>query len=177
MSGDPLRDLLAGSDLRSIGRADEVAAQVLADPGLFGRLIDGMTDPDPVIRMRCSDAAEKVTRRRPELLAPYRARLLGEIAEVRQQEVRWHVALMLPRLRPTGPDLERAVALMEEYLADDSRIVRVSAMQCLAELALQRPELRDRVRPLLERLTETGTPAMRARGRKLLRRLDRAGGR
>jgi hypothetical protein len=169
-----LRAQLAGSDLRSIGRSNEVAAQVLAEPELFGQLIDGMTDPDPVIRMRSSDATEKVTAQRPDLLAPYRERLLGPIAAQEQQEVRWHVAQMLPRLELTARQRDRAVALLEGYLDDDSRIVRVEAMQALADLARAHAELRPAVRPLLERLTETGTPAMRARGRKLLAALDRS---
>ena len=33
---------LAGGDFRSIGRSNEVVAEVLADPSLFGALFEGM---------------------------------------------------------------------------------------------------------------------------------------
>jgi hypothetical protein len=50
-----------------------------------------MIADDPVLRSRAADAAEKVSRRRPELLAAHKRRLLGHVAEVPQQGVRWHV--------------------------------------------------------------------------------------
>ena len=42
---------LSGSDRRSIGRANAVVTEVLADPSLFGVVFDGMLDDDPVLRM------------------------------------------------------------------------------------------------------------------------------
>lgn len=44
----------------------------------------------------------------------------------------------------------------------------------LADLALAHSDLRPEVRTLVERLAEAGSPAMRARGRKLLAQLDRS---
>jgi hypothetical protein len=49
--------------------------------------------------------------------------------------------------------------------------VKTFAMQALASLATPDPNLKSQIRPLLEELTQIGTPAMRARGRKLLRNL------
>ncbi|HZD70592.1 MAG TPA: ACT domain-containing protein, partial [Actinomycetes bacterium] len=102
MDADALVDKLRGADRRSTGRSEEVVSDVLAEPALFGALVDAMTAPDAVVRMRAADAAEKVTRRRPDVLAPHKARLLDEMAAVNQQEVRWHVAQMLPRLALTA---------------------------------------------------------------------------
>jgi hypothetical protein len=44
-------------------------------------------------------------------------------------------------------------------------------MQALADLAATDPRLKSQIKPLLEELTQIGTPAMRARGRKILRNL------
>ena len=41
---------LGGGDRRSIGRADEVAADVLNDLDLFGTVYDGMSSEDPIVR-------------------------------------------------------------------------------------------------------------------------------
>lgn len=169
---DPGGELLAslrGGDRRSIGRADEVAATVLRAPALFGRLLDGMLDEDPVVRMRAADAAEKVSARRPDLLAEHQGRLLGAIAEVTQQEVCWHVAQMLPRLALSAAELNAAVELLYRYLDHDSRIVR----QALADLAGQHPRLVPVVLPLVERLAREGSAAMRVRGRRLVTQLKR----
>ncbi|MDA8379925.1 MAG: GyrI-like domain-containing protein [Actinomycetota bacterium] len=173
MGPDRLRDALRGGDLRSIGRSNEVVRWVLRDPELFGQLIEGMLDDDPLVRSRCADAAEKVTAKRPDLLAPHRKLLLDRISGVGQPEVRWHVALMLPRLRLSERGVDQAMVVLRAFLDDESRLVRVASMQATADLAIAHPRLRRSVRALLERLTEEGTPAMRARGRKLLARLDR----
>lgn len=93
---------LAGTDRRSIGAADEVAEEIAADQALFDEVFEALWFDDPVIRMRAADALEKASRRCPERLVPHKGALLGELAEIEQHEVRWHVAQMLPRL-PLNP--------------------------------------------------------------------------
>jgi hypothetical protein len=66
-----------------------------------------------------------------------------------------------------------AIDILFDYLRDHSRIVKTCAMQGLATLAGADSSLRAKIVPLLEELTEIGTPAMRARGRKLLQHLNR----
>ena len=165
--------LLAGVDRRSIGRADEVAAIVLKHPALFAELIAGLWDLDLVVRMRAADAAEKVSRKQPELLHPFKAELLGLLAEASEQELRWHLAQMAPRLPLTQTERLRAVSLLKDYLNDRSSIVKTFAMQALADLASADPALRPEIVELLEEAMRNGTPAMRARGRKLLAQLRR----
>lgn len=172
-SGPTMGDVLAklkGGDRRSIGRADGVVADVLDNPRLFDAVIAGMLHHDPVVRMRAADVAEKVTRVHPEYLQRYKAMLLEEVAQVEQQEVRWHVAQMLPRLELSDEERAEAVEILLGYLEDESKIVKTSSMQALADLAEQDARLKEQVIPLLEELTRTGSPAMRSRGRKLLSR-------
>jgi hypothetical protein len=171
----PLVAKLQGTDRRSIGRSEEVVGDVLADPGQFRLVFDAMLGPDPVVRMRAADAVEKITRRRPDLLRGLEGRVLTEVAAVGQQEVRWHVAQLLPRLTLTPPQRARAITILRGFLDDDSRIVRTFAMQALADLAEHDEQMRRWVRPLLAELTRTGTPAMRSRGRTLLARLEEPG--
>ena len=171
----PLAAKLHGTDRRSIGRSEEVARDVLADPGQFRLVFDAMLVPDPVVRMRAADAVEKITRRRPDLLQGLEDRVLAEVAAIDQQEVRWHVAQLLPRLVLTPPQRTQAITILRGFLDDDSRIVQTFAMQALADLAEHYERLRRWVVPLLAELTRTGTPAMRSRGRKLLARLEQPG--
>jgi HEAT repeat protein len=160
-------DKLDAGDGRTIGRSNEVAAEIAKNPALFAEVFEAMLHPDPRIRMRAADAIEKATVVRPELLQPHKRAILQRVAKIDQQEIRWHVAQMLPRLRLTAKERNRAVEILLGYLEDKSSIVKTFAMQALADLAPKDP----RVISLLEFLTTTGTPAMRARGRKLLARL------
>jgi HEAT repeat protein len=170
---DPINILanLSGGDRRSTGRSDEIVAVVLADPALFGQLIAGLSNPDPLIRMRTADAAEKVTLQRPELLQPYKEQLLDQVSAIEQQEVRWHVAQMLPRMELSPAERRQALNILLGYLEDESKIVKTFTMQGLADLAQQDPTLRDEVIPVLVELTASGSPAMRSRGRQLLKQL------
>lgn len=164
---------LSGGNRRSIGRADEVAREILSDPKLFSQVFDAVLSPDPVLRMRAADAIEKATREHPELLQPYKRKIFQKAALIDQQEVRWHIALMLPRLDLTPTEKDLAISILLDYLKHKSSIVRTCAMQGLADLAIKNAQLRKRVLPLLESLTENGTAAMRSRGRKLLTRFKR----
>ncbi|MGA8540822.1 MAG: hypothetical protein WB566_15065 [Terriglobales bacterium] len=166
-------DLLRGGDRRTIGRSDRVAAMVCKAPELFPELIAGLWSEDPVVRMRAADAAEKVTRKNRELLLPHKRELLGLMAETEQQELRWHLAAMAPRFRLNARERQIAISSLNHYLEDRSSIVKTSALQGFADLAQEDASIRPRVIEILREATRSGTAAMKARGRRLLLRLDR----
>ncbi len=162
---------LSGGDRRSIGKSEEVIADVLADSRLFASLFDCMLADDPLVRMRAVDAVEKITILRPDFLRPHKARLLNHVAKIEQKEVRWHVAQLVSRLDLSKPERKKVVVLMNEYLSDRSSIVRTFAMQALADMACQDAGLRPGIIKQLRTLTGDGSPAMKSRGRKLLTEL------
>jgi hypothetical protein len=121
--------------------------------------------------MRAADALEKITVKHPEWLKPYKRRLLRIAAAADQQEVRWHMAQMLPRVALTRTERREAVRVLMNYGGDASSIVRTFTLQALAELSDNDESLRGEVLDLLQSAIRTGTPAMKRRGRKLLERL------
>jgi hypothetical protein len=141
-------------------------------PELFPELMAGLWSEDPLVRMRAADAAEKVTRKNPELLQPYKGELLGLMAETDQQELRWHLAAMVPRLLLNAKQRNLATSLLVGYLDDRSSIVKAFALQGLADLAQDDPSIRPGVIEILRQATRTGTAAMKARSRKLLLRME-----
>lgn len=163
--------LLSGGDRRSIGASEEVVSLVMRHTERFGELFDAMIHEDPIVRMRAADAAEKLARVRPDLLTPFRARLIDEVGQIDQHEVRWHVAQMLSHVRLTVKERSRAIALLEKYLREKSVIVVVEALQTLVDFAKSDEGLRKRVTPIVRRMATSGTPAMRSRAAKLLTRL------
>jgi hypothetical protein len=173
----PPKNILArleGGDRRTIGLSDEVAATVSRNPKLFSELISGLWSENPLLRMRAADAAEKVTRQNRELLQPYKKELLGLLAEAAEQELRWHLAVMIPRLALNTKERQRAAASLDRYLEDRSSIVKTFALQGLADLAGDDSSVRPRVVEALREAARSGTAAMRARSRKLLLRLERS---
>lgn len=173
----PTKDILArleGGDRRTIGHADEVAVLVCKNPRLFSRLMEGLWSENAVVRMRAADAAEKVTREKAGLLGPFKSELLGLMGEATQQEVRWHLAAMVPRLALNGRERELAISFLNRCLDDRSSIVRTFALQGMADLAEGDASIRSGVIEVLREATRTGTAAMKARSRKLLVRLEKA---
>jgi hypothetical protein len=165
--------MLAGSDRRSIGRANRVAKLVAANPRLFSTLMNALRSDDAVIRMRAADAAEKVTRAQPKVLRAHKKELLSLLASATQQELRWHIAAMIPRLELSRKEIQRAAAVFRTYLEDRSSIVKTFALHALSDLSQRDPRLQPQVQELLRSAAREGTPAMRARSRNLLRYLSR----
>lgn len=118
--------------------------------------------------MRCADAAEKVTALHPEYLEPYKTLLLETVVAVDQPEVRWHVAPMLTRVFLSEAEQKQVFEILTGYLSDKSRIVKTFAMQALSDLAKCNEAFRPSVIGLIRETVNSGTPAMKARARKLL---------
>ena len=168
--------LLKGGNRRSIGRADEVTVAVSKSLAMFPALLQGLWSDYPLVRMRAADATEKITRSNPDVLQRYKRELLGLMSETKQQELRWHLAAMVPRLHLNVKERELVRCLLDNHLQDHSSIVKTSALQALADLTAEHTSIRSEVIEILRRSARNGTPAMKARSRKLLRKLkhDRA---
>ena len=164
---------LRGGDRRSIGKVSEVVATVQKKPDLFKDLVTGLFDEDPVVRMRAADAMEKISLDNPQSLQPFKTELIRLAQQTQQQELRWHTAQMIPRLKLTSKETATVTDIFFEYLNDKSKIVVTFAMQALSDLALKRAEASARVIRAIEKLSRTGSPAIQSRGKKLLLKLKR----
>jgi hypothetical protein len=113
--------------------------------------------------MRSGSARPLHTRivRQPRLLLPHKSQILRLAASITHNVLRWHLALVIGRLHLTFREREIALDIL-------------LSMQGLADLALADPSLRARVLPVRRHCTATGTPAMKARGRKLLHQLGKS---
>ena len=151
---------------------DGVVEQVRASPALFDQLIAGISHDDPLVRMRSADAAEKLTVDHPEWLQPHKRALLNILNESTEQEVRWHAAQMLPRLKLTKREREQALRVLMRYLQDKRRIVQVSALQAMAGLCEQDDALKPQVVDIIRTQSTSNSAAVRSRCRKLLKQLD-----
>jgi hypothetical protein len=166
--------LVSGRRRLDAGRAREVAAAILAHPRRTGQVVECLWADDPGVANRAADALERASFRRPSLLEPWKDALLARLAEAEQNKLRWNLALMMARLKLTAPETERAMISLRNYLDDRGSIVRTAAMHGMAGLALQNPALLPEVLDTLRILSRSGTPAMRARGRILLKKLETA---
>jgi len=135
------------------------------------QLIECLCDPDPGVANRAADVLERTSYRQPSILARWKDVILGLLHEARENKLRWNLALVIPRMQLTGSEIAHAAAVLETYLDDRSSIVKTAAMHGLAGLAQQDAAMLPETLDLLRILSRSGTPAMRARGRILLKQL------
>ena len=135
-------------------------------------LIECLLDPDAAVRMRAADALEKVSLTRARDIDRYAPVLIDLLAQTEQQEMQWHLAALLPRLRLSHRERRRTAELLQNCLEARSSIVKTFALQGLFDLSLCETSLKPTVIGLLRAAEKSGTPAMKARSRKLLARLE-----
>lgn len=125
---------LSGGDLRSEGRAAEVAARVIDDPGSLPELAGGLSLDDRLIRARTCMSLEVLSRSHPELLQPLVPDLIRTAEGETVAQARWHLAEIFSNIALDQEQAERTISTLLEYLGDKSRIVTYCAVQALGVL-------------------------------------------
>lgn len=170
---ETIRAMLAvGRHRLDPGLSERVVGLVLAKPRRIRQLIECLWDEDPGIANRAADALERATYHRPRLAQAWKESLIGLMSEAEQNKLRWNLALLVPRLELTVAEARRAAAILGSYLDDKGSIVKTAAMHGLATLTRHDPSLLSEVVDTLRVLSRSGSPAMRARGRILLKQLE-----
>lgn len=163
--------LLASGDRRSIGRSQQVVADVFRRKIAIREVVAALSHGDRLVRMRAADALEKVSVRNWDLLQFFAPTLLKVAAASDEQEIRWHAAQILPRLRLNKAQHTRAVDTFFAYLSDKSRIVQAFALTALVELSIGDAALSERVTRIVGRAAASGPPSLKARAKALRKRL------
>ena len=137
-----IRAILAPGRRLDCGNACEVAALLLKNPRKAGQVVECLWDEDAGVANRAADALERASSRRPEMLARWKGALLDRMLDAEENKLRWNLALMIWRTPLKEAETARVAGVLPEVL-DMLRILRRSR-----------------------------TPAMRARGRILLKSME-----
>ena len=149
-----------------------MAAILLDHPKKVAKVVECLWDEDAGVANRASDALERASYSNPKLLAPWTEALLGRMVDATENKLRWNLALMVPRMTLTVAETERTAVVLRSWLDDRSSIVKTCTMQGLTGLTRWNPAMLPEVLDMLRLLSRCGTPAMRARGRILLKRME-----
>jgi hypothetical protein len=173
-------ELAAGRNALHPGRVCEVVEWMADAPRRVPGLIELMWDDDAGVAGRAADVLERITRDPAPALRRavegYKEEIIGLLPDARFRKLRWNLALTIPRLRLTVAECRRVAAVLETWLDDASSIVKTAALHAMADLTRQDPACLARVVDLLRVCGRSGTPAMRARSRILLKALERPAG-
>jgi hypothetical protein len=164
----PLGKILGGTDLRSIGNSNTVAAAI-NNQAEFDRLFKFLFDQSRHVIMHAADAVEKVSGKNPGYLADHKKELIQLIKTATTIELQWHLALMISRVYLTGNEAGIVCRKLSEWVLDkrQSRIVRVNSLQSLFDLSKQHPRFQKLFGAIVATLEEERVPSIAARIRKL----------
>jgi len=163
-----LTDKLKGSDLRSIGKANEIALSIITQND-FDELFEGFYDSDRKVVMRTADTIEKVTLHNADFLQKHKNELIDLLNSSENIELKWHLALLLPRLNLKENEIGMVWHTLTKWATDkkESKIVRVNSIQGLCNLLQQRPELLQDFSLTLTEVEKDNIASINARIRKI----------
>ena len=159
---------LKGNDLRSIAGVEDLLPLIKTQAD-FDALFRYLFTGDRLLVMRAVDAVEKITRSTPQYLAEHASELLDLLAAAHDIELKWHLALLLPRISLEPSELDIVWNTLAGWAQDtaESRIVRVNSLQALHEITTRRPELRNACLAIFQAVEGESVPSIKARLRKL----------
>jgi len=162
------RALLSGGDVRSIGKSNIVVTAIRNQQD-FDRLFGCLYYSERLVVMRAADAVEKITIHTPEYLDKHKEAVFEFCIKCRHKELKWHLALLLPRLSLDKKEFFHVWNILIHWTKDknNSRIVRVNALQALAELTQKDNSYKIAFYNILEKLENEKIPSILARIRLL----------
>ena len=163
-----LLDRLIPGTRREIGAANDIAAEVAADPGLLQELLGACEFEEDVVRMRAFDALEKAVRANRELAEGAKEMFLAGLGhdwwEVRIQCIRG--------IGMCNWESVRAVAeRVDPLLDDEAKFVRAWAIDTAVQLAKQDDTLVEWAQGAVQMGLESGVPSIIKRAQKSGREL------
>ena len=163
--------MLDGGRNTSTREALGAVAEVLANPALFPALFQELNNPEILIKTRAAYAVSKISDQRPELLQPFKDEFLDHLGDPDNNAITRACLLQTVHHLELAPnDLATLVDWLQDFMHADSSIVKTFSLQLLVDFAAADESLRPTVMPVLWDALERGTPAMRARARKLIKK-------
>lgn len=166
-------ELLSGGDLRSIAQSHKVVGLV-QDQEDFDELFQYLFHAERLVVMRAADAVEKITVNNKGYLTSHKNEIIGLCKKASDKELKWHLALIVSRLKLGKSELGIIWELLTSWALDkkESRIVRVNSIEGLFNLLQEHKELEQDFELLLLEFERQGIPSLNAR----IRRIKKVGG-
>ncbi len=160
--------MLNGGDLRSIGKANEVAQGIVSQHE-FDRLFKCLFHKDRKVVMRSADAIEKITLNKSAWLTPHKKEILRLCVEPVNIELKWHLALLLSRVELTRKESDQVWQLLTSWATDskESKIVRVNSVQSLFNMVKENKHLEADFNRTIEKLKKENIASLQARIRRI----------
>lgn len=168
VDNDTIYELLNGGDLRSISGANKVV-KLIKNQEDFDILFNFLFDENRLIVMRASDSIEKITIRNAQYLDKHKNELLELFKASIDIEFKWHLALLVSRIKLNENELQEVFSLLKQWVLDkkESKIVRVNSLQALFEITKDNIEFKNDFDKIIDKVGKEKVLSINARIKNL----------
>jgi HEAT repeat protein len=157
---------MSGGDLRSDGRANEVAEEVIKNPDLFNKLVEGCYETDDVIRARTAHALERISRTNQEIIQEFIAQYIKLATKDEVPMVKWHLAMILGNMTFPQKELDVIISTLIHLLEDDSVFVKSWSIVSLSLIGRKNKEFCKQIIDKMKSLQDDESIAVRTKASK-----------
>jgi hypothetical protein len=150
-------------------RPNKVLLARIQDQLSFESLFELLYHHERPLVLRAADAIEKVTIKHQEFLRPHKLDLLRLFTTSDHPELKWHLAQLIVRVTLLQNEAEEVWKILQYWARNpnESKLVRVHALQSLYDLSRIYPEFREPFQEILIVVAHEAIPSLQARVRKL----------
>lgn len=161
---------LAGENKLSKGNAEHVAKEVLDDPEKMNELIVCLSIEDEIIQIRAMNAIVFISKKNPQLLSPYKSNILQLFHATESPETKWQTVQCFKHVDFTQAEQSEIASELKKCLFASHKFLVAHSMEALAD-HIQKYSLdsTEFIRTI-KQTSATGSPALQARGRKVLKK-------
>lgn len=159
-----------------MGNTVEIVTEVLSKNERFHELFNCYFSTNEIVRLRTSNAIKRICKAKKSILFPYIDRFLTDIAQIDQPSTQWTLSQLFGMLDKdmTKKQIEKAKALMKNNLSNHNDwIVLNQTMDTLTKWAKSDKDLKDWIKPHLERLTSDERKSVSGRAVKMIEKLEK----
>lgn len=161
---------LSGGHHNSLGNTEEVANEVIENSAYLEELYNCYFSEDELVRLRTSSAFKRVCMADKKVLIPYIERFLNEISKIDQASTQWTLAILFNFLQDdmNKDQISQAKDLLKYNLAHHNDwIVLNYTMETLTNWASDDDDLKEWMKPFLEKLKLEKRKAVAGRAKKM----------
>jgi HEAT repeat protein len=161
------------SDLSSAKDAETVAEEVLHHHERLPLLVEGLDDPDDIVRAKTAHAMERIADVQPALLGGYIPTLTRTARADPADMVRWHMAMILGEIPVERRDWDRVIGTLEALLAgDESLFVKSWAIVSLTNIGVRVPSRKPGIVDAIWPYREHESSIVQAKARRAIEVLE-----
>lgn len=152
---------------------DRIAKAIGNDPKEFAKIIDIIYHAEPPIPQRAAWLLATVNKKHPELLKPYLAKFINDIQKFELDAVRRNMSVVLASHEiPKKLQGKLINVCFDLMLSPTEKVVmKVHAMQCIANIAKEHRELIPELKSAIEDQLPKTTAAFNARAKMVMKTL------